>query len=187
MGYCATGSVLHVKGGSARCQQCPLGEAALLLCLFCLTMFANSILMMSSYSKDWFPALLSGDQQQHADACWKLCEYVLDLFNENSHAYASSTDEDRAAMKPLLAPFLWMAGDCVSNASDFSWDYFRNGDALVEHFDSYVFEEHHTTITDIVTVDVHMWGTEAFILTLQYGRVEDAQRMMVDQCSTCAN
>ena len=62
-------------------------------------------------SLQWFPSLLSGSQQSFADANWGLSKLILDTFDKSTNAYALSTDEDRAKIKPQMGVFLWTAGD----------------------------------------------------------------------------
>lgn len=76
-------------------------------------------------------------------------------------------------------PF-WFGGDyALSQNPGFSWDYFEDGSKLIEHYEAYDYDDHHAPIVEMTTLDQHSWGTEAFLLTLQYGRVEDARHMMV--------
>jgi hypothetical protein len=127
-------------------------------------------------SLDWLPGWLSGDQQNFANVNWMLSKLAIDLYDD-----PLSTEEDRAAFKPLAAYPLRLAGDaCLSNMPGFSWDYFgANGDKLVEGSNAYKYEEHHAFLVECVSLDaVVCIDGNAFFLALQYGRVKDARKIV---------
>ena len=45
---------------------------------------------------DWFPTMLSGDQQAFADSNWRLSKTILDMCDANSDVYDLSTEEEKA-------------------------------------------------------------------------------------------
>lgn len=50
----------------------------------------------ASMSLDWFPTMLSGDQQAFADSNWRLSKTILDMCDANSEVYDLSTEEEKA-------------------------------------------------------------------------------------------
>jgi hypothetical protein len=131
-------------------------------------------------SLDWFVGLVSGDQHAYANINWKLSKMVLDLCDESTPIHAVSTEEDQAQCKPLLAWTIRSAGDLCMKVAGFSWDCFgTNGDKLVEHYTAYKYEEHHGFLVDVLSADAAIcFSAEPFLLTLQYGRVGDAKKIM---------
>ena len=103
---------------------------------------------------------------------------VLDMFNEESDEYTCSTDEERAIMKPMMAWPLREAGDAIRYSPGFSFDYFENGDTLIEHYCSDSYEQHHGTIVDYMSLDLHLLGAELNVLALEFGRAEEVMQML---------
>ena len=134
----------------------------------------------AAMSLDWLPAMMSGNEQTIAGESWKLSKMILDLSDETTEVYTLSTEEDKAKGKPLMAYILMMAGDAVQKSPGFSWDLFgKDGAKFVEHYNAYNYEDHHDWITDLVSVDVHIaYPGNEWLLTLQFGRVADARRMV---------
>ena len=56
-----------------------------------------------------------------------------------------------------------------------------NGDRIVEHFNSYSYDDHHDHVVKTVSVDMCLTGAEAFWLTMQYGRYTDSVAMLQPQ------
>ena len=132
-------------------------------------------------STEWFPALLNGNEQGYADANWNLTAFILDMCDESTEAYACSSPEDRALAKPMMAWTLAWGGDRILQSPGFSWDRLgKNGDKLVEHRSAYVYEDHHEAVADLISVDTWTLGSPSFVLTLQFGRLEDARNIMDD-------
>lgn len=129
---------------------------------------------------DWFPALLSGNEQAQTDEMWKLGEIMLSMLDETTDAYAHSTDEERRIAKPMLAWSVYVSHDAISNSPGFSWDLFdANGDTFVDYYNAYSYEEHSNVLRDICSADtVALFAAAQSILTLQYGRVKDARELM---------
>ena len=98
----------------------------------------------------------------------------------NTDAYASATEEDRDALKNVMACYFMFAGDGIIKAPGFSWDYFANGDKLIEHYNSYEYERNHAKNLVIHGSDPYVYCGEALILTLQFGRVKDAKLLLND-------
>ena len=135
----------------------------------------------ATMSIEWFPAILSGSEQAYADSNWTLSKMILDLCDETADAYALATEEDRATAKPLLAWTLVLAGDAIVNAPGFHWDCLGHaGDVLIEHDNAYVFEVHHARFKDIISYDPYASPGAPWILTLEYGPIEEA-RTMIDR------
>ena len=134
-------------------------------------------------SLEWFSAILGGDEQKVADVGWELLTSVSELSSENSSASAHSTEEDRAALRPFVYGMVWLAGDAMLNSPGFSWDSFEGGDRIVDSYYSYDHNVHHTLAIEIFSTNSHLWGSDSFILVAQYGRVDDARRMMDDQAA----
>lgn len=125
-------------------------------------------------SLDYFPAMLSGNQQSFADACWQIIVYMTDICsNVNSSAYAQLAEEERSWVKPMQHGCFWLAGDAIMNSPGFSWDNFENGDTIMEAYYSYEYEKNHAKIVELTGTDWHAFGPDPFILALQYGRVAD--------------
>ena len=131
-------------------------------------------------SLDWFPAILSGNEQRYADECWKMVQMVIDLEDVSTEVHALSTEEDRTTAKPLLAWPLWSGGDAVMNSPGFSWACFgHNGDKLVDCQKSYNYERDSKSIVNIVSSGLEIViGATPFILTLQFGRFKDSIAML---------
>ena len=130
-------------------------------------------------SLDFFPAILGRDMQAVSDACWKLSHYVITLCDENTEAFARSTEADRAVVRPVLDS-LQFGGDAIVNAPGFSWNFFNQGDTLLANYYSYSYEACHEPIVGMTSGDTHVYGAELKVLTLQFGRVGDAKRMLDD-------
>ena len=103
---------------------------------------------------------------------------ILDLCDEGTEMYALTTDEERAKGKPFMAWTLQCAGDALLSTPGFSWDCLgTNGDKLVEHRNAHKYEEHHDLAVELCSVDnVNFIGGTPFMLTMQYGRIEDAKK-----------
>ena len=132
---------------------------------------------------DWFPPLLRGDQQAFSDENWKLSRIALDLCDSSTDAYTHSTEEDRERAKPLMTWTLFNAGDAIMNTPGFDWDYFGvDGEKLVLFDAAYKYEVHHNLLVDACSFDVSAsFAGGAWVLTLQYGRVEDAKKILTAQ------
>ena len=131
------------------------------------------------FSVDWFPAILSGNAQATANACWKMTKVILDMCDESTESYACSTDEDRAKGKPLLSVVFFQTHDLILNAPGFSWDcYGTNGDKIVEYQNTYKYDVHHDLFVDLLSGDVAALGGAPFLLALQFGRVKDAREIL---------
>ena len=52
-----------------------------------------------------------------------------------------------------------------------------NGDKLVDHHNAYDYEEHTALMVDIISADMQL-GAAPWLLTLQYGRVEESRKML---------
>ena len=120
-----------------------------------------------------FPALFT-DQQTFINKNWKLIQFILDLCNVNTDAYARSTEDDRDTLKNAIGVYFGFAGDGIINAPGFSWDCLANGDKLIEHYNSYEYERNHAKNLVIHGSEPHVYCGEALILAFQFGRVKDA-------------
>jgi len=129
---------------------------------------------------EWFPAFLT-DHQTFIYKSWKLIKFNLDLCDVTTDAYARSTEDDRDTLKSAMATYFSFAGDGIINAPGFSWDYFANGDKLIEHYNSYDYDRNHANNIVIHSDDPHVHCGEALILTLQFGRIKDAKVLLDDQ------
>ena len=128
---------------------------------------------------EWYPAILS-DHQVAIEKNWKIMKFILDLCNADTDAYAHSTEEDRDTLKNAMGVYFWFAGDGIINAPGFSWDCLTNGDKLVDHYNSYDYERNHSINLVVHGSEPHLYCQEAFILTMQFGRVKDAKLLLND-------
>ena len=127
----------------------------------------------------WFPGMMSGNEQTAADANWKMSKTILDTCDENSNVYALSTEEERSNLKCMLSWTLRVGGDALLNSPGFSWNLFGpNGDVLVEHHNAYRYDEHHRVVVELISTDAVAFGGTPWLLTLQYGRVEEVLSML---------
>lgn len=139
---------------------------------------------------DWFPAVLGGSMQSHANELWKMAELVLDRCDPQTIAIGSNSGDEGGdeggfvhLLKPALSYHFNFAGDAIMNAPGFSWDRLGpNGDKLVDSYnvqaDVYDFEVHHAVIVDLCsTNNFATFGGTQWALTMQYGRVAEVLKM----------
>ena len=130
----------------------------------------------------WFPAMLSGNQQNYANACWTMSKLILDMFDETSDVYPLVTEEDRADTKPMMPWTLILAGEGLMTAPGFSWEAFGiNGQKLIDHQTAFNYEVHWSVAVGLYScVTPAIMGSAPWLLTMQYGRVQDSIRLLDD-------
>lgn len=128
----------------------------------------------------WFPAMLSGNQQNYANACWTMSKLILDMFDETSDVYPLVTEEDRADTKPMMPWTLILAGEGLMTAPGFSWEAFGiNGQKLIDHQTAFNYEVHWSVAVGLYScVTPAIMGSAPWLLTMQYGRVQDSIRLL---------
>ena len=129
---------------------------------------------------EWFPGFFT-DHQMFINKNWKLIKFILDLCDVTTDAYARSTEDDRDALKNVMGCYFGFAGDGIINAPGFSWDYFANGDKLIDYYNSYEYDRNHAKNLVFHGSDPHLYCGEALILAMQFGRIKDAKLLLNDQ------
>jgi hypothetical protein len=138
---------------------------------------SNPVLLMRvCFVVDWFAGLLSGNNDQYTAACWKVTSMLIDLSDESTDAYSRLTQDERDSVNPFGVALACFGGDAMLRAEGFTLDSFGpNGDKLVEWFNAYDYDKHHTYSGSLFSVDTMIvYNIHDWLLTMLYGRVSDA-------------
>ena len=130
-------------------------------------------------SLEWFPGLLSGNEQVFADECWNLIKINLDMRDESTDLFALSNEDEGASGWSLLSCQLRFGGDRIINSPGFHWDMLGpNGDIIFEHHTGYKYDIHHPINLEVAGNGI-LWSVGAeWVLALQYGRIDDAMMFL---------
>ena len=141
---------------------------------------------------EWFPPIAAGNVSLCADACWKMIKMMIGVLHpETAETAANATggstrvdldDEETTNAKVFTFPFVIFSADILLKCQGFDPAIAgEKGDRIVDYFNAYVFEKHHPLIIDIFNLDPVLLGSEAFFLTLQFGRARDSIAMLSKQ------
>ena len=132
---------------------------------------------------EWFPAMLSGNADNYAACAWKLATMAKNMVEENTDAYSNLTDEERYLVKPMPLLIFGTASDAMYRVPDFTLDHFGpNGDNLLTWTNAYVYEDHHSFLAPLHSLDFFICSPAAdWLLTLVYGRVADSMPIVADR------
>jgi len=125
---------------------------------------------------NWYPGLMGGNPDVFCASNWTMAKLVLDMFDETSDVYSLVTQEDQYNVKPMMVFTLILGGDGMMKIPGFSWDAFGNqGQLLVDAQSSFNYEEHAPVAIGLYScVTPAIFGSAQWMLTMQFGRVQDA-------------